>query len=114
MKRLFVDVDDTLILWSAGTDFATKFEPNEAVIAFARKWRDVYPDGEIIVWSLGGKDYAGEHRRKLLPFAHRHEAKWPRIPEPGDLFLDDDPLPSYRHATLHPHVVMAAREVVAS
>ena len=100
--RLFIDVDDTLVRW---LDLEGNWEPNEKVIHFANEWRKFHPQGEIVVWSLGGKDYAGQWRWRLLPFAHRYEAKWPRIPEPGDIFIDDDPLETYRSATIHPEVL---------
>lgn len=109
-ERLFVDVDDTLIKWGADASFMAKFEPNERVIWFVRNWCQTHPAGRVTVWSLGGKDYAAKHGHDLLPdVEHDAMAKEPLIPHPGWLFLDDDPLPSYRSAAIHP----AALEVPA-
>ena len=104
--RLFVDVDDTLILWSKDLRnglYATHYEPNIDVVHFVRVWRQFHPDGEITVWSLGGKDYAEKHASDHLPGLYDVcVAKYPRIPNPGEVYLDDDPLPIYRAATIHP------------
>ena len=104
--RLFVDVDDTLILWSKelkGGLYATKYERNEAVARFVRIFRQTHPEGIVIVWSLGGQEYAAKHAREQIPGLYNEcRAKYPAIPVPGDLFIDDDPLPSYRSAFIHP------------
>ena len=109
--RLFVDVDDTLILWEKvqrDDSFLTKYEPNQAVIHFVRAFRDFHPGHEVIVWSLGGQDYAAKHAADHLPGLHDEcRAKYPAIPAAGDLFIDDDPLPSYRTMTIHPAMLGA-------
>jgi hypothetical protein len=103
--RLFVDVDDTLILWSKDAkdgSFVTKYEPNEAVIHFIRTFRQVHPGHEVVVWSTGGADYARKHAEEQLPEMYdRVSDKYNKIPQVGDLFLDDDPLPTYRTACIH-------------
>ena len=106
---LFVDVDDTLILWSKETKdgaFLTKHEPNPAVIHFVRVFREFHPGHEVICWSTGGKDYAAKHAAAHLPgMTDDCRDKYPAIPTPGDVFLDDDPLGSYRSATIHPDML---------
>lgn len=105
MSRLFIDVDDTLVLWKYTGLVDEGYEPNHAVIEFARRWKEFHPEGRIVVWSTGGKDYAGEWRQKLLPFASGWESKYPIHVSPGDLFIDDDPLPWFREATIHPDML---------
>lgn len=111
--RLFVDVDDTLILWSKEMKnglYATKYEPNGDVIHFVREFRQFHPGHEVIVWSLGGKDYAAKHAADHLPGLHDEcRSKYPALPAAGDLFIDDDPLESYRHMTIHPNMLGGQR-----
>lgn len=107
--RLFVDIDDTLILWNKAKEdssFLTRYSPNPAVIRFVRVFRQFHPGHEVIVWSLGGKDYAEKHAADYLPGMYDEcRSKYPHIPSMGDVFLDDDPLPSYRHLTIHPDML---------
>lgn len=116
MATLYVDVDDTLITWAAGPEFATEWVPNQKV--FAAIERHVREFDTLVIWSLGGGQYAWdmwEHpanrpfRRPIDALnaeavfrGFGFESKWPRIPGPGDVFIDDDPLPSFRSATIHP------------
>lgn len=67
---LFLDVDDTLVLWCDGkcehSDHpfgwdAEGWMPNQDLIELAKSWK-----GNIIVWSGGGKDYAEMWGRRLL------------------------------------------------
>ena len=107
MSRLFIDVDDTLVIWDySDPGLSDQYRPNAVVIQFARRWKQFHHDGKIIVWSLGGFDYAGEWKQKLLPFADDHLGKGPKMRiEEGDMFIDDDPLPWYRHLTIHPDML---------
>ena len=105
MPRLFIDVDDTLVLWHNPILTDDDWDANETLIKFVREWKLFHRAGEVIVWSLGGADYAAMWKHRLLPEADRSEAKYPIIPQVGDLFIDDDPLGSYRNATLHPHML---------
>lgn len=101
---LFVDVDDTLILWSADAEHGWKCRPNLAVVRFVLSWRKANPEGTLVIWSLEGASYARKHGRALLPelqgvhFAERYA----RIAQPGDLYLDDDPFDTYRNQTINP------------
>ena len=104
--RLFVDIDDTLVLWPKAEAERTALVsgppvPNHAVLRFIQTLREFHGDKlTVVVWSLGGADYAEKHARPLLKFEHA----WDKTPLPvlaDDLFLDDDPLPFYRHRTIH-------------
>ena len=63
--RLFVDVDDTLILYSDEgkhpygiLNSHQEWQPNSRLIAEIVKWHEVNPKGLVIVWSGGGNQYA--------------------------------------------------------
>lgn len=110
--RLFVDVDDTLILWpkveeSRGLLVSGDPKANPAVIRFVERLRAFHQEElTVVIWSLGGADYARKHATPLLRFDHA----WDKTPIPverGDLFIDDDPLPFYRHMTIHPDCLEA-------
>lgn len=115
MTRLFVDVDDTLILWPKVAEsryvVADVPRPNEAVIRFVERWARYQGEkGEVIVWSLGGQEYAAKWGAALLSCPHRALSKDQLIPDRGDLFIDDDPLPSYRAASFHPDLLEEVRD----
>lgn len=108
--RVFVDIDDTLIEWhnkAAGS--GVFWEPNEAIVDFVAA---LYRDGfQVTFWSAGGADYAHgkvkETYMRLDRAAPDHEilAKYPVVPQKGFIFIDDDPLDSYKHRTVHPSVI---------
>lgn len=119
MSTLYVDVDDTLILWGGAGLMADEWEPNPK--AFRAIGRHMFEFEETCIWSLGGGDYAWEmwHHERMAAwrapieamlrgwqtashYGFGFESKWSRIPRPGDVFIDDDPLPSFRSATIHP------------
>lgn len=63
--RLFVDCDDTLILFDSegphpfgATAYNEPFHFNEPLIAFIRRFRQRNFDDLIIIWSGGGRKYA--------------------------------------------------------
>lgn len=109
--RLFVDVDDTLILWpklGPGPLIAATEENadmNEDVRLFALRWKAYNPSGEIIIWSSGGSEYARKWGAKSgLPYSYC----WSKAPMPvlkGDMFIDDDPMPAYRERNIHPDLL---------
>ena len=106
--RLFVDCDDTLVRWLDPLEgrLTTEWEPNAAVVAFVELWVKDHPRGKLIVWSTGGSRYAARWGELILPHLKwQSESKRPHVPIPGDLFLDDDPLPSFAEATLHPRTL---------
>ena len=76
--RLFVDCDDTLVLYCNGLrcehgdvhPYGSKYDPwvpNEPLIAHIKAFRERHPDALIVVWSGGGKGYAQGFIDKLLP-----------------------------------------------
>lgn len=64
--RLFVDCDDTLILYSQtginpyGVHYGTPYIVNEGLAEFIRQYAAAMPDALIVIWSGGGKEYARE------------------------------------------------------
>ena len=101
MTTLFVDVDDTLILFEGdGVHpygfYSGKGRPNVALIRRMRAW-----DGDIVVWSGGGEEYAREVGDQLLgdlPFkALGKNLGALALVEPGDVVVDDAPVPGRTH-----------------
>ena len=100
MSRLFVDCDDTLIIWLnehdqplegqnpyGGGSQRWKFNDElvKAVLSVSLKW-------QVVVWSGGGSDYAGDWRDRIdWPLANV-ASKDIRLPEPDDLCIDDQPI----------------------
>lgn len=110
---LYVDVDETLILWADGAGFVTEWEPNPRVFAALRRHAREFEG--VIIWSSGGGEYAWKmwHHERLREYREAVErdmdcpafgfiAKYPALPSPGDVFIDDDPWPSFAAATIHP------------
>ena len=98
---LFVDCDDTLIMWLDEYDQpkegqnpygggSQRWRVNEGVRAGVLKWRKQNPRGEIVIWSGGGVDYARRWGWEVLPATdHIAHFKDPRIPRRGDVVVDD-------------------------
>jgi hypothetical protein len=70
--RLFVDCDDTLILWQRvdgvradGIYFETPYLINRRLVDGILKFREGDPRALIVVWSGGGKEYAHMWARRL-------------------------------------------------
>lgn len=67
-KRLFVDVDDTLVIYEDpategqphpyGVYMRIPWHPNIALVAGVRDFRRLYPHALIVIWSSGGQEYA--------------------------------------------------------
>ena len=66
-KRLFIDCDDTLILYDTAEDDAPSpygyihgqpYHVNEALAASVRAWAHDNPCSMVVVWSGGGERYA--------------------------------------------------------
>lgn len=98
---LFVDCDDTLILYldpdgnvdesgphpyGAGAD---KYIHNERLIAGIRRWRE-RNDGPVVIWSGGGGDYAAAFAVETGVVCDSALAKDSSVPRDGDLCVDDD------------------------
>ncbi len=101
-RRLFVDCDDTLVLWLDDEgDVADgpnpygngheHWKPNEELVIALENWRMRHPTiDEIILWSGGGTDWARSWLRRIYPAADGAISKDPRIPRSDDLCVDDD------------------------
>jgi hypothetical protein len=108
--RLFVDCDDTLVLWlndgkptsgplvpegphpyGAGAD---RWLPNEALLVAVRAHMASSPDDHLIIWTGGGEAYARTWAGRLFPQGDYYAAisKDTRLPLPGDLCVDDMPM----------------------
>lgn len=103
-EHLYVDCDDTLVLWSWGGARAPHLPAeNRRVAEFIRAWAVAAPERRVTVWSLGGEEWARAVAERMLPGLPVEIAeRWPKLPEPGELFIDDDPFPTYAHETIHP------------
>lgn len=95
MKRILVDVDDTLILYKSagihpyGFIYGDPFEPNKELIERLKKF-----DGEIIIWSGGGAGYAEKVANMVLPKDIEFTAKTKGFDDirgmgEGDVIVDD-------------------------
>jgi len=69
--RLFVDVDDTLILYDVageqhpcGLVYGQAYTVNEELIKYIRWFALEHPDALVVIWSGGGREYA-EHVARL-------------------------------------------------
>lgn len=101
--NLFIDVDYTLIDWH--TDEA---QINQNVLDFIKYWANQWPESTITVWSLGGQEYAQAWANEVLGKEITNYiciAKYPRIPLPNELYVDDSPLESYARLSLHPKLI---------
>ena len=92
-RRVFVDCDDTLILWPsevlrAGDEPAINYQLLSALAIH----RSGSPKDKMIVWSGGGADYAERWRRTIMPWADDSMSKDTHLPLPGDICIDDMPI----------------------
>lgn len=115
MLRLFVDVDGTLVRWLSATKLpegmwlAEAWEPNTAVIQYVRRWAHDHPDGQVIVWSGGGVDYAATWGHRLLrDVPHTAAAKDIPRHRAGDVFIDDAPFDAWARWAIHPSFLPVA------
>lgn len=93
-KTVFIDIDDTLILYQGsgihpfGTIIGEPYTPNGLLI---KKLRDF--EGNIVVWSGGGKVYADLVAKSVLPegLDYTVESKFDgfHLVKPGDIIVDD-------------------------
>lgn len=103
-EHLYVDCDDTLVLWSWGGATAPHLPAeNRRCADFVRRWLAANPGRRVTVWSLGGEEWAAAVAARVLPGVEVETAeRWPKLPAPGELFIDDDPFPTYANETIHP------------
>lgn len=118
MPRLFVDCDDTLVLWLDGDGTplggqnpygggSDKYELNQALIDAVVDFMDTHREYELVVWSGGGAQYAKGWADRCFPFkdllnddtdrrnwlqrAHVR-TKDINLPQASDICVDDQPL----------------------
>lgn len=95
MSRLFVDCDDTLILWEnaknpAGIYQGDKYDLNLGLIGDVGCFLTTHPEYELVVWSGGGVPYA--QRWAEMCFHSRNFSIAPkdmRTPSDRDICVDD-------------------------
>ncbi len=99
MSTLFVDVDDTLILYDDDLPRDPVLGhsiPNEPLVKRIQAW-----DGPVVVWSAGGRDYAcavGDYVLGALSFtALEKDRRAYAFVQPGDVVVDNDPIPGRTH-----------------
>lgn len=112
---LYVDVDETLILWDRGAGWASKWKPNLDVLAYLRAWTEA--GNQFVLWSSGGRRYSKKmwnepalleiHQGFLCP--ESFQDKYMRIPLPDDIFLDDDPWETWVENTIHPDEIIGLK-----
>lgn len=84
--RVFIDIDDTLILW----DDEDRANPNEDLIEAINAFAHARPTDLIMVWSGGGIDYAAMWARTCIPeVSWLVVPKYVTYPEAHDLCIDD-------------------------
>ncbi len=99
-KRLFIDVDDTLVLYINNKEMNPygfwqndTYEPNFELIEAIKEYSEKYPDALIVIWSGGGKDYANSAMRHFFPNSHFTPMMkgWDEFPliRDGDIVVDD-------------------------
>ncbi len=105
---LFVDVDDTLVLWQKAVDvqqldgfyMETPWVANERLIAGIKAYREANPWELIIIWSGGGKEYAEMWARRLgldhLSTGMLKDKTAYDFIHDGDIVIDDEDLGGHR------------------
>ena len=93
-KTVFVDIDDTLVIYEGsgmhphGIINGEPYEPNVNLIEKLKKFK-----GNIVIWSGGGKGYAGIVAKAVLPkdmkYTIRSKFEDFFLIKPGDIVIDD-------------------------
>ncbi len=99
MSTLFVDVDDTLVLYQTDNLWQALIRGgllNEPLIERIRAWK-----GPIVIWSAGGEEYARSAGRRALGdlafTALEKDSVGYSLVLPGDVVVDNDPIPVRTH-----------------
>lgn len=90
MKRLFIDCDNTLVLWKKGREVRDEPLINYDVVRFARQWLKEHP-GTVTIWATGSEKWArecGERCFKKQADQFHYAIKSSRTLGAGDLALD--------------------------
>lgn len=102
MPRLFVDCDDTLVIWDDSARQVNqdkelwvreKWKLDVGLIGDINCWLDQHPEYSLVVWSGGGVNYAADWAERAFP--HRPymvASKDMRIPTDLDICIDDMPV----------------------
>lgn len=97
-RRIFVDVDDCLVLWSSEPlRTGERWEPNEGLIALLEQHMESHPDDLLFIWSGGGKEYARMWGERLflketvfMPLT-KDRSTFPLV-QPDSVVVDDESL----------------------
>lgn len=126
MSRLFVDCDDTLVIWQPenrkradGLYMGDEWGSNDPLIDAIKAYLANNTDTQLIIWSGGGLNYADLWGRRILNQAGVHGwialSKDNRLPRDGDLCIDDIELTLSSGEVVHPdyfiEVFLAGREI---
>ena len=97
MRRIFIDCDDTLILYQSvgpnpfGFYMETPYEVNTELVQRIRNWAAQNPDDSIFIWSGGGEGYAKMWMNRLrLGDIAVPLGKEPDLIRDGDIVVDDE------------------------
>ena len=104
MKRLFIDCDDTLVLYDTGGEIhpygwilEEAYRVNTPLVDFIHRFRDKYPGALIVIWSGGGSSYArtitralGLEELEVVPML-KDQTTFGMVRE-DDLVVDDQPI----------------------
>jgi hypothetical protein len=93
-RRIFVDVDDTLVLWQTnslkpdGEYLGTPYTYNRPLIAALKCHYTDHPGAMIVIWSGGGRSYAKRFAEQI--FGGRHIVTLGKEPDTVSLIRDGD------------------------
>ena len=104
MKRLFVDIDDTLVLYDTDGEINPygflkdeTYRANAPLVDFIHRFRERYPEALIVIWSGGGSRYAhtvsralGLEELEVVPML-KDQTTFGMVRE-KDLVVDDQPI----------------------
>lgn len=103
-QRLFVDCDDTLVLFDGETGEIhpygfwrdAPYHINEPLITFIKKFAEKRPNALIVIWSGGGHEYARAVANELLPdvevWALTKDRTAFELVRENDMVIDDQPI----------------------
>lgn len=96
MPKLFVDCDDTLVLWRTELNEATGlyktdgYDLNRKLILNVKAFLRSHPEYDLVVWSGGGISYAAHWAEECFPdMTWMVIAKLMSVPQDGDVVVDD-------------------------
>lgn len=96
---LFVDCDDTLVLWDPDPDEESslyrgdRYTINHELVSNIKCWLGEHPEYKLVVWSGGGANYACHWGDKAFgPFPHACTSKDITLPKDKDICIDDMPI----------------------